>query len=219
MVPVEGVRWLADRLPSATVKLIESSSRLGSGPPLEAVLDEVGDFIQGTRVASKIRTEVTTLLVTDVVSSTATIVETGDHSWTHLLDSHRKLVRAALARFGGVEIDTAGDGFMTKFKSPSSAIRCALELIGDAETSGYRIRAAVHTSEITVQAKNVTGIGVHIAARVAAVGEPSKVLTTDAVRILLLGSDFKFIPRGRHSLKGVPGSWDLFAVTASTGTE
>ncbi len=70
-----------------------------------------------------------------------------------------------------------------------------------------------------MQGNKVTGIGVHVAARVAAIGRPSTVLATDTVRTLLLGSDFKFVAHGKHPLKGLPGKWDLFEVTASTGTE
>jgi class 3 adenylate cyclase len=114
---------------------------------------EIKDFLGETRVATRSRQEILTLLMTDVVSSTETISATGDRSWHFLLDQHRSSVRLALRRFGGTEIDTAGDGFLARFNTASSAIQCALELVQDAHESGYQIRAGIHTAEVTLEGK------------------------------------------------------------------
>jgi class 3 adenylate cyclase len=201
------VRWLADRLPEATLKVIGGTARQGPGPPLEDIFEEVEEFLVGTR-GTQANRQVMSLLFTDVVGSTATAARTGDAPWMHLLSAHRDSVRRAFVRFGGTEINTAGDGFLASFALPSSALRCAMQIVAESKEMGFEIRAGVHTGEVSFLPPNdLVGIAVHIAARVASLAGPSEILMTDTVRTLVAGTGIEVEPLGERTLKGVPGRW------------
>lgn len=214
LVTTDGIQWLADRLSTSTVKLVRSSRPMVNPLPFESVLDEIEEFLAGTRLGGTNR-QLATLLVTDIVKSTEVLVTGGDLGWKHLLSAHRESVRQSLARFGGLEIDTAGDGFLASFALPSAALRCAAEVTAQANAMGIAVRAGLRTGEILLKPPNVIGIAVHIAARVAAMAGPSEVWFTDTVRSLTMGSPVSCEPAGQHLLKGVPGRWPLHRLTAS----
>ena len=133
------------------------------------------------------------------------------YSKIYIVIRHHSLVRRELNRFRGREIDTAGDAFFATFDGPARAIRCA-GAIRDAMTSlGLTIRAGLHTGECEVMDKKVTGIAVHIGARVMSLAAPGEVLVSRTVKDLVAGSGLGFVERGVHTLKGVPGEWYLFA--------
>jgi class 3 adenylate cyclase len=136
----------------------------------------------------------------------------GDRRWRDLLEQHHRAVRAALGRFRGREIDTAGDGFLAVFDGPARAIRCALAIVAAVRDLGVELRVGMHTGECEVIGDAVAGLAVHIGARVAALAATSEVLVSSAVKDLVVGSGFVFKERGRHALKGVPGEWQVFAV-------
>jgi DNA-binding NarL/FixJ family response regulator len=154
----------------------------------------------------------TTVLVTDIVRSTELAVELGDGRWHDLKQRHHALVRRELARFQGEEIDTAGDGFLVTFDGPERAVRCACAVRDAVQSLGLMIRAGLHTGEVERQGHGVSGVAIHISARVAIAAAPGDVLVSGVVRDLLSGSGLRFTDRGVHSLKGVPGDWRLFAV-------
>jgi DNA-binding NarL/FixJ family response regulator len=154
----------------------------------------------------------TTVLVTDIVRSTELAVELGDRRWHDLKQRHHALVRRELARFQGEEIDTAGDGFLATFDGPERAVRCACAVREALQSLGLTIRAGLHTGEVERQGPGVSGIAVHVGARVAMAAEPGDVLVSGVVRELVSGSGLSFVDRGAHRLKGVPGDWRLFAV-------
>lgn len=156
--------------------------------------------------------ELVTVLFTDIVGSTRRAAELGDRRWRDLLGEHNTIVRSRLERHRGTEIDTAGDGFLITFESPARAIRCALDICEAVRTIGIEIRAGVHTGEVVHMGADIGGIAVHIGARVSALAGPSEVLVSRTVVDLVAGSGFEFNERGEHELKGVPGTWKLFAV-------
>ena len=123
------------------------------------------------------------------------------------------MVREELARFRGHEVDTAGDGFFATFDGPARAVRCALSVVGAGQQLGIKIRAGLHTGEIQVMGPKISGIALHIGARVAAIAKPGEVLVTSTVKDLVAGSGIRFADRGTHVLKGVSGEWHLFAAT------
>jgi len=155
-----------------------------------------------------------TLLVTDIVGSTSRAAELGDARWRELLEQHHRVVRRQLARFNGDEQDNAGDGFLATFDGPARAIQCAGEIVNDVRELGLDVRAGVHTGECEVVDGKVSGLAVHIAARVAATAAAGAVLVSQTVRDLVAGSGIAFDDRGSHELKGVPGEWRLYAVRA-----
>jgi class 3 adenylate cyclase len=153
-----------------------------------------------------------TVLFTDIVGSTERAAALGDRSWRELLQQHHALVRSELERFRGVEIDTAGDGFMASFDGPARAIRCACAIQDAVSQLRLEIRAGIHTGECERIGDKLSGIAVHIAARVAGTAGPGQVLVSQTVRDLVAGSGIDFESRGEHELKGVSETWQLFAV-------
>jgi len=151
-------------------------------------------------------------LFTDISGSTQRAASLGDDDWRALLDRHDEVLRAALERHGGVEVRTTGDGMLSTFDSPARAIRCALDMIEAARETGLDIRVGVHTGEVEHRDGDLVGIAVHIGARVAALAGPREVLVSGAVPPLVVGSRLDFADHGEHELKGVPGTWRLFAV-------
>jgi class 3 adenylate cyclase len=129
-----------------------------------------------------------------------------------MLDSHDKAVRRQLARFHGTEINTTGDGFLATFDGPARAVECACAIRDAARQLGVEVRCGIHTGEIERRGHDIAGIAVHIAARVAALAEPSTVWVSRTVTDLVTGSGIRFSDRGDHDLKGVPGTWTLNAV-------
>jgi class 3 adenylate cyclase len=152
------------------------------------------------------------VLFTDIVGSTERAVEVGDARWRELLQRHDAMVRTELARHGGREIKTVGDGFLATFDGPARAIRCARAILRDARGLGLEVRAGIHTGECELIGEDIGGVGVHIGARVAGLAEPSEVLVSRTVTDLVAGSGIEFEPRGLQQLKGIPGEWALFSV-------
>jgi len=158
-----------------------------------------------------------TVLFTDVVGSTDRACQMGDACWTELLAQHNATVRAFLARYRGVEIKTTGDGFLATFDGPARAVKCAQAICDAVKPLGLEVRAGCHTGEIELLGTDVGGIAVHIGARVGALAGPNEVLVSSTVKDLVAGSGLSFTDRGEHELKGVPGSWRLYAAEPATG--
>jgi class 3 adenylate cyclase len=155
-----------------------------------------------------------TVLFTDIVGSTEKAAALGDRRWRDLLEGHQELVRRELGRFRGREIDTTGDGFLATFDGPARGVRCARAVSEGVRGLGLKVRAGLHTGEIELRGDKVSGLAVHIGARVAAAAGPGEVLVSSTVKDLVAGSGLRFQDRGPHALKGVPGEWHLFALEA-----
>jgi adenylate/guanylate cyclase family protein len=160
-----------------------------------------------------------TVLFTDLVGSTELASRLGDRRWRELLDTHNAHIRRQLRRFGGREMDTAGDGFFAIFDQPAAAIGCAYAVIDDLRPLGIEVRAGIHMGEVEVIGQKVGGIAVHIGARVASKAAAGEVLVSSTVKDLTAGSDTRFEDRGIQQLKGVDGSWRLFAVQPAAERE
>ena len=153
-----------------------------------------------------------TLLFTDIVASTEIAERLGDDAWRSLLDRHRRIVREHLAAFRGVEIDNAGDGFFATFDTPARAVRCAEAIEVALAAIGVSIRAGIHAGECAAVAGRISGVAVHVAARIVEVAQPGEVLVSGTVRDLVAGSGLEFCDRDWHALKGLSGSRQLFAL-------
>jgi class 3 adenylate cyclase len=180
-------------------------------------LDEIQEFLTGVRPerAPDVDRVLATILFTDIVGSTVKAAELGDRAWRDLLDAHDAAVRAEFARARGREVNRTGDGFVAAFDGPARAIRCAQAITGAARRLGLAVRTGLHTGECTVRVEDLSGLAVHIGARVAGLAGPDEVLVTSTVRDLVLGAGFRFEDRGKHSLRGVPGEWQILAVAAT----
>jgi class 3 adenylate cyclase len=178
----------------------------------DPVLGEMEEFLTGSRSIVDSDRALSTVLFTDIVGSTETLERSGDRGWRFALDSHHQEVRRSLGHFGGVEVDTAGDGFLVTFDGPARAIRCACSIRDAVASMGLQIRAGLHTGEVERRDRSVAGIAVHIGARIAALAGASEVFVTDTVKALVIGSGITFADRGMHALKGVAEQWRVYSV-------
>jgi class 3 adenylate cyclase len=178
-----------------------------------SILGEIEAFLTGSRreIEPDLDRVLATVLFTDIIDSTARVVELGDRAWKDLLTQHHLLVRELLRRHRGREIGTAGDSFLATFDGPARAIRCGHAIADAVKKLGIRIRAGVHTGECQVMGENLGGIAVHIGARIGALAAADEVLVSSTVRDLVAGSGLRFEGRGTHTLKGIPGEWQLLA--------
>jgi class 3 adenylate cyclase/alpha-beta hydrolase superfamily lysophospholipase len=208
-VPVSHGRYIADHIAGARFTEM-SGGDAGLTPSM--LPDEVAEFLTGERPVVQVERILTTVLFTDIVGSTARAASLGDQRWRSLLDAHDRAVREQLGRFRGREINTTGDGFVVSFDGPARAIRCAQAVMEVTGNLGAQLRIGLHTGECEVRGDDLGGLAVHIAARVGALATPGEVLVSGTVKDLVVGSGIEFDARGEHQLKGVPGSWKLFAV-------
>ncbi len=206
-------RYLAEQIAGARyVELPGRAHWMFLSADQDLILAEIEEFLTGVRPRPEPERVLATVLFTDIVGSTATAAELGDRSWRELVERHHALVRRELARFDGIEIDTAGDGFFASFDGPARAIRCAGAIVEAVRGLGLDVRAGVHTGECERMNRKVGGIAVHIGARVAAEAGPGEVLVSQTVKDIVAGSGIEFRERGIAELKGVPGEWRLFVV-------
>ena len=211
-IDVGGGRYLAERIPNARFVELGGGDHLVWVGDSEAVADEIGEFLTGTRHIAEPNRVLATVLFTDMVESTSRAVALGDARWRALISDHDRLVRAQLTRFRGREIDRRGDGFLAIFDGPARAIRCALSIVERMHELGIQIRPGLHTGELDIMESAVAGIAVDTGARVMSLAGADEVLITSTVRDLVAGSGLSFSDRGVHELKGVPGSWRILRV-------
>ena len=195
---------------------LDGSEHIPTAATAPRLLAQMLPFLQEavTREAPEPDKVLATVLFSDIVGSTARAAELGDARWRELLAAHHGRVRAQLARFRGVELDTAGDGFFARFDGPARAIRCALAIRDVVRDIGLELRLGLHTGECEVLDDKVAGIAVAIGARVSALAPAGEVLVSQTVKDLVAGSGIGFDDRGPAELKGVPGQWRLYAVAS-----
>jgi class 3 adenylate cyclase len=214
-VPVEAGRYLAEHIPGAKLAELPGIDHFPFVADSDAIVDEVEEFLTGSRRAREPGRVLATVLFTDIVGSTGRAAELGDRRWKDLLDDHHRLVRAELERARGREVRLTGDGFLATFDGPARAIRCACAIRDAVRALGIEVRAGLHTGEIELAASGIEGIAVHIGARIAALAGASEVLVSSTVRDLVVGSGIDFADRGSHELKGVPGEWRVYEARVS----
>lgn len=214
ITPVDQARYLAGTIPAARLVEFPGDDHipfLGDG---DALIDEVEEFVTGSRPAPDVDRVLATVLFTDIVGSTERQAAMGDRAWKDVVLAHHSLVRRALTRWRGVENDTAGDGFYATFDGPARAVRCALEVADQVRDFGIEIRAGIHTGECEIVDGKYGGIAVATGARIAGLAGPSQVLVSQTVKDLVAGSGLVFEDHGEHALKGVPQPWHLYAASA-----
>ena len=212
--PVGHGRYLAEHIPGAEFVELPGVDHPHFIGDVDSMMDEVESFLTGRRHERPEDRVLATVLFTDIVGSTERAVALGDRAWRDLLEAHNAAVRRELDRFRGREIDTAGDGFLATFDGPARAVRCGQAIVESVRRLGIEVRAGVHTGEIELHGDGgVAGITVHIGARVAARAEGGEVLVSRTVSDLAAGSGIRFDDRGEFALKGVPGTWHLYAAS------
>ena len=216
VLPVEHGRYIAEHvpgakfleLPGAEVTLIFSANER-----MDAVQALVS-FVTGSEANTGHSRSLLTVLFCDIVDSTGHASRLRDGAWHELLDRFYALVRDELARHGGQEVNTAGDGFFISFDRPTRGVRCAVAIRDSVGSLGLQVRCGLHTGECISSGEQLTGLAVHLGARIAGAAGTGEVWTSETVKALTLGSGIEFESRGVHQLKGVPDQWTLFAVVS-----
>ena len=187
------------------------------GEDVDALLAEISRFVTGeVRVPAPERV-LCAVVFTDLVGSTDHAAAVGDLRWKDVLDRHDAAIRESVERLGGAVVKTTGDGVLATLPSGDSALRAAAAIRSRLAEQELIVRIGVHVGDLERRGDDVSGIGVHVAARVLSLAGPSEILVTASVPIAALGAEHGFVPRGRHALKGTPGEWDLFAYVVARG--
>ena len=214
MLPEGVVRHVAEGLPHGSYRELPEANSIGEF--FADYLRAIEQFMFGSVRDVNPDRALMTVLFTDIVGSTEQAALLGDARWRELLVAHERMLRREVEGVGGRLVKLIGDGSLSTFDGPARAIRCAERICTAAGELDLGIRAGLHTGECEVIDDDLAGIAVHIAARVSARAGPGEVLVSRTVRDLVTGSGIALQPRGEHELKGVPGSWELFAVGNQT---
>jgi class 3 adenylate cyclase len=214
VVPIEGARYMAEHIDGARLVELPGADHYWWVGDAESILEELEEFVTGTRPERHVDRMLATLLFTDIVRSTERVTDLGDSAWRGLLERHNEATRAALAAFQGREVNSTGDGFLAAFDGPARGVRCAQAIVESVRRLGLEVRAGLHAGECELLGDDLGGIAVHIGARVSSVAAPGEVLVSGTVRDLVAGSGIEFVDAGRRELKGVPGAWLLYRVVS-----
>ena len=209
---VEGGRYIAQHIPGATLVELPGEEWFPFGDDQDALADAVEEFLTGTKRVPDVDRVLATVLFTDIAGSTEKATQLGDSAWRELRLAHHDRVRRLLDSHRGREVDTAGDGFFATFDGPARAVRCALAITEAVRPLGVEVRAACHTGEVELIGDEVSGVAVHIGARICALSQAGQVMVSSTVKDLTVGSGLAFEDAGDHELKGVPDRWRLYRV-------
>jgi class 3 adenylate cyclase len=205
-------RRLADLLAVAQPARPEGEAR-GRTRESDGTLSLLDEFVAGDLIAQVPAGRIlASVLFTDIVESTARAAALGDGVWSQVLDRHDAIARSAIESYGGHFVKETGDGVLAVFNAPARGIECAKRLRSALSHAGIAIRAGIHTGEIELRGEDVSGIGVHIAARVTALAGAGELLVSRTVKDLVAGSEYAFASRGTHRLRGIPERWELLSV-------
>jgi class 3 adenylate cyclase/DNA-binding CsgD family transcriptional regulator len=205
-------RVVARGIPGASEVELAGADHLWVAGDQGAMIGAIEEFVTGRPAAAVSDRILATVLLTDIVRSTDRAAALGDRRWRELLGQYRRLAERELIRFRGRLVNWTGDGVLATFDGPARAVQCALAMRAGARASKLEIRAGIHTGEVEVIADDVAGIAIHLTARVLATAQPGEVIVSGTVKDLAVGSRLEFEDRGAHALRGVPGTWTLYAV-------
>jgi class 3 adenylate cyclase len=211
---VDEGRWIASQIPGARFVELEGEDHIPYVGNQEIVLDHMEEFLTGAKASGDFDRVVSTILFTDVVGSTLIAAKLGDHAWRKLQSKHDAIVRQNIILYKGEEIGNTGDGFLIAFDTPGAGVTCAIAIVKDCAEIGITIRAGLHNGEIYKIGSDLSGIAVHIAARVMDKASDGEVLISSTVRDQLPEADFTLVDKGSHALKGVPEEWQLYGIVA-----
>jgi class 3 adenylate cyclase/pimeloyl-ACP methyl ester carboxylesterase len=214
MISVEAGRYLAEQIDGAKYVELPGADAYFLFGDSDAIIDEIEEFLTGIRSGADGDVVVSTVLFTDIADSTRQAAALGHRAWSTLTQEHDTRVRNALARHRGREIKTMGDGFLATFDSAGRAIRCAADIVAGTHGIGLAVRAGIHIGDVEFRDGDVIGLPVTIGKRVCDLAAPGQVLMTESLRGAIVGSKIELASAGEYTLKGVPGTWHLFALTS-----
>jgi class 3 adenylate cyclase len=206
-------RHVAEHIPTARlVELPGADTFPYHAGDVERILAAIEVFLTGTQRSASSTRRLATVLMSDIVGSTALASRLGDVRWREVLADHDNIIRDALARFRGDELTHTGDGIVASFDGPTRAVTCAQYIVEALAGLGLTVRIGLHAGEIEIGPQGTTGLAMHIAARVMEHAGDGGIIASRTVKDLVFGSCFRFLERGEHELRGVPGAWALFEV-------
>lgn len=211
--PLGGARWLADQIDGAEFVELDGADNYWWAGDADLIVDHVERFLLGSHTPRSSHRELVTIMFTDLVDSTATASDLGDSRWRDVLDRHDAVTVEQTARQGGQALKNLGDGYLVQFGGPAAAIQAARDLRRQLAADDLHVRIAIHTGEVERRGDDISGIAVHLAARMLAVAEPGEIVASDVVRGLVAGSSITFASRGTHRFKGIPDTWQVHEVT------
>ena len=184
------------------------------GGDIDGLISEIERFVTGkaSRVAASDR-RLSAVLFTDIVGSTELASSSGDGVWRGTLDAHDRIVERAVNRHGGELVKHTGDGAVVCFALASRAVRAATELREELQAIDLTIRQGIHVGEILVRDEDVSGVAVHVAARVMDLAEAGEILTSAVVPMVVEGDTFEFEKRSEVTLRGLDGERSIFVVS------
>jgi class 3 adenylate cyclase/pimeloyl-ACP methyl ester carboxylesterase len=204
-------------IPNARLIELEGDDNVWFAADITEPLEHIESFLTGKRTVASTTRVLSTVLFTDIVDSTGHAAAAGDAAWKATLEAHHAIVEREVTAFRGSVVTYTGDGVLATFDGPARAIECAATISDAVHGLGISIRAGLHTGEIEIIDGDVAGIAVHIAARIMALAGTDEVYVSGSIPPLVLGSGLRFEDRGRHTLKGVPDEWPVFAVVDRDG--
>ena len=210
-VNVEAGRFLGRSIPGAKYVELPGADHVTWVGDVDRLVDEIEEFLTGSRSEVEPDRVLATVLFTDIVDSTKKASELGDRPWRALLEEHDTRVREEISRFRGREVKALGDGFLATFDGPARAVQCASAIATSVRPLGIEVRSGVHTGEIELKRDDIAGIAVHVAARVASLAKGGQVLVSATVRDLVAGSGLRFEDQGPQVLKGIEEPLRLFS--------
>jgi len=213
VAPVGPVREFTELIPNARFHEIPGDAAIFIALDIDLLGDAIEEFITGTAPAPTTDRVLATVLFTDLVDSTRRAAQSGDRAWSELLKRHLDRAQAAVAAYGGETIKTTGDGLLAIFAGPGQGVRSAARIIADAEELGLDVRSGLHTGEVERSPDDVSGLAVHLAARIMGLAGAGEILVSGTIHDLVIGSELTFSERGEHELKGIPNRWSIWAAT------
>lgn len=213
-------RLLADLIPDSEYHELDGDDHFAWVlPNWREFVDRFIEFAIGVRPDRATTRSFGTVLFTDIVGSTSRSAELGDAKWGEILHDHDRLTREIVERFGGRVVKSTGDGLLALFPMPSAGVGCATEMRSTLHATGVEIRAGLHVGEVELHDDgDISGIAVNLAARVEQSADDGSVWVSSTVRDMMMGTDVGFTPTGEHTLKGIEGTWQLFAIDRSPPT-
>lgn len=210
---VEHAKYLAEKIPDATLRLLPGEDHIVWFGNQDNIISEIRSFLTGDVVATSTDRALMTVAFLDIVDSTAQLARMGDQRWRGVLEQLDHTVDHRLRNFGGTRVKHTGDGYLLSFRGPTSALECAAAIRTDVAILGLQSRSGVHTGECEIRGQDISGIAVHVAARIMGEAGPDEILTSQTVKDLSLGADFNFRGLEARPLRGVPGEWPLYTLS------
>jgi len=205
----EHALYLAENIPNGRFLEIDGQDHLPWAGDMPALVDEMRKFVLAEDAPAREDRVLLSVLMTDIVASTAKAAETGDAAWAALMERHDAAVGRSVARHDGNLVKLTGDGVLATFSGPSRALACAREVREIAKGLGLQIRAGVHAGECLRRGDDVSGMAVNLASRIMDGADAGEVRVSGTVRDLVVGSGLEFESLGQAQFRGVPGDWPL----------